>query len=104
MTIQLKAYRKQPRRCTAQFSIHPRSARDDEHEDREVSSSLPWRALAVVLFRKWFGREPSISSNDPEYAWAEDHQGNYVFLVKHHNFQREPIQRGLLLPEKCEAA
>lgn len=44
-----------------------------------VTTSMRIRPLAVILFRKWFGREPNLSFGfDGWFARAEDERGNVI--------------------------
>jgi hypothetical protein len=93
----LRAKRGRKRRYDVDFSNGPRST-----ESRTVTTRCRIRELCVVLFRKWFGREPvGHWAKDGFMAEAWDKRGNSIILTQQNNeFDRFPRQRGLLLAER----
>lgn len=67
-----------------------------DSDERECHSPLRIRAVAVVVFRKWFGREPHRSwGKDGEIGCASDRQGREI-LVTQRNRDLTPVA---LLPQ-----
>lgn len=97
--VVLKATTGHQRRYTATFS-RPGGVMGE----LEVDSRLRGKAVAIVMFRKWFGSGPNQIGEHWGTAWAEDRRGNLVTVDQVNNFSLWPVRRGLLLPEKCEAA
>jgi hypothetical protein len=55
-------------------------------EKREVSTTHRIRAIAVILFRKWYGCEPDFSwGADGDMAEARDKRGRIVWVDQHNH-------------------
>ncbi len=54
---------------------------------REITCGLNSRATAILLFRKWFGSEPSFSWGANFMAEAEDKRGNRIQV---HQYNDDP--------------
>lgn len=104
-TVLFRAKKGHKRRYEVSFNRQPgyRYTRPDGWE-REVTTRLSRRVLAVVLFQKWFGREPDFSFAIKGYAKATNRRGEVVEVTQVNNFSQFPDNRGLLLAQKCEAA
>ena len=77
--------------------------------DRLITTKMRSKELAIQMFQKWFGRTPTKVDEKWDTAWAGDKRGNLVIVDEASAlsplivFSNANI-RGLLLPEKCEAA